>query len=147
MEAERREGPRGKAAAAGRDGDPSVSLRVDFPTGARVGPGKIALLEAVGRTGSISAAGRSTGMSYRRAWLLLDDLNRAFARPVTTAAAGGAGGGGAEVTDFGRALITAYRALEADVDRLATERMAEVAAGLAPDYARRPGEAGEDPAG
>jgi molybdate transport system regulatory protein len=83
-------------------------------------------------------------MSYRRAWLLLDDLNRAFARPVTTAAAGGAGGGGAEVTDFGRALIKAYRALEADVDRLATERMAEAAAGLAADYARR---SGEDPAG
>jgi molybdate transport system regulatory protein len=135
MEAERREGPRGKAAAAGRDGDPSVSLRVDFPTGARVGPGKIALLEAVGRTGSISAAGRSTGMSYRRAWLLLDDLNRAFDRPVTAASAGGAGGGGAAVTEFGRALIAAYRALEADVDALSVRHMAPFVDALDPAYA------------
>jgi molybdate transport system regulatory protein len=127
-------GRAGPGVEARRDG-PTVSLRVDFPTGARVGPGKIALLEAVGRTGSISAAGRSTGMSYRRAWLLLDDLNRAFDRPVTAASAGGAGGGGAAVTEFGRALIAAYRALEADVDALSVRHMAPFVDALDPAYA------------
>jgi molybdate transport system regulatory protein len=110
-----------------------VSLRVDLPNGFRLGPGKVALLEAVERTGSISAAGRATGMSYRRAWLLLDDLNRAFQTPVTTAAAGGVRGGGATVTDFGRALVAAYRALEADTAALAARHMAAAVSVLSDD--------------
>ncbi|MFN8722426.1 MAG: winged helix-turn-helix domain-containing protein, partial [Rhodospirillales bacterium] len=61
---------------------PRLSLRIDFPDGVRLGPGKVALLEAIGRTRSISAAGRSLGMSYRRAWLLVDAVNRAFEEPV-----------------------------------------------------------------
>jgi molybdate transport system regulatory protein len=78
-----------------------------------LGPGKIDLIEAIARTGSISAAGRAMGMSYRRAWLLADALNHMFRQPVIIAATGGAKGGGAELTDFGRALAAAYRRAEA----------------------------------
>ncbi|MDX1375660.1 MAG: LysR family transcriptional regulator, partial [Burkholderiales bacterium] len=63
-----------------------------------VGPGRANLLEAIGRTGSISAAARELGMSYRRAWLLVDAVNRAFRRPLVERAAGGRGGGGARLT-------------------------------------------------
>jgi molybdate transport system regulatory protein len=74
-----------------------------------LGPGKVELLEAIDRTGSISAAGREMGMSYRRAWLLVSALNEMFGRTLVTTSPGGAGGGGAEVTDFGRAVAEAYR--------------------------------------
>ncbi len=85
-----------------------------------LGPGKIDLIEAIARTGSISAAGRAMGMSYRRAWLLADALNHMFRQPVIIAATGGAKGGGAELTDFGRALAAAYRRAEART-RIAVE--------------------------
>lgn len=100
-----------------------LTLRLDFGTGARIGPGKIALLEAVDETGSISAAGRRMNMSYRRAWLLLDALNRMFDEPVVTASAGGARGGGASVTPFGRDLVAAYRALESDASEGSRARL------------------------
>lgn len=87
-------------------------VRLKFPNGVQLGPGKADLLDAVGRTGSISAAGRTLGMSYRRAWLLVDEVNGLFDRPVVTASAGGAHGGGAQLTDFGRALIAAFRRIE-----------------------------------
>ncbi len=77
-----------------------------------MGPGKVDLLEAIGRTGSISAAGREMGMSYRRAWLLVDELNRMFAKPIVTASTGGSHGGGAALTDFGRDIAAAYRRAE-----------------------------------
>lgn len=85
-----------------------------------LGPGKIELIEAIARTGSISAAGREMGMSYRRAWLLADALNHMFRHSVIVAAIGGARGGGAELTDFGRALAAAYRRAEART-RIAVE--------------------------
>lgn len=89
-----------------------VRLRIDFaPTGS-VGPGKIALLEAIEASGSLSQAARELGMSYRRAWGLLDDLNTALREPVASASVGGTGGGGAKLTDFGRALVAAYREVE-----------------------------------
>jgi molybdate transport system regulatory protein len=78
-----------------------------------VGPGKIALIEAIERTGSLTAAARSMDMSYRRAWLLLDELNRSLKKPAVVAARGGAGGGGSEVTDSGRRLVELYRRIEA----------------------------------
>jgi molybdate transport system regulatory protein len=99
----------------GRDGAVSRArprLRIVFAEAMRLGPGKIDLLDAIGRKGSISAAGRDLGMSYRRAWLLVDEVNRMFRRPVVVAVAGGAHGGGAQLTDFGRALIAAYRRIE-----------------------------------
>ena len=88
------------------------SIRLDFAGERRLGPGKIVLLERIMETGSISAAGRRLKMSYRRAWLLVDAMNRMFAEPVVVAAMGGAHGGGAEVTDFGRRLVTTSRAVE-----------------------------------
>ena len=78
-----------------------------------VGPGKVALLEAIEQTGSISAAGRKLGMSYRRAWLLVDALNRTFARPVITTATGGKEGGGTSLTPLGVEVVQRYRRAEA----------------------------------
>src|SRR6516164_5459877 len=72
-----------------------VRVSIVFESGARIGPGKAKLLESIRDTGSISAAARDMGMSYKRAWVLLDSINRAFTEPVVTAAPGGAGGGGA----------------------------------------------------
>jgi molybdate transport system regulatory protein len=92
-----------------------LTVRVDFGAGGAagaLGPGKIRLLEAIGRTGSISQAGRALDMSYRRAWLLVDDLNRCFRAPVVATQGGGAKGGGATLTPFGRELIEKYRAIE-----------------------------------
>lgn len=89
-----------------------ISLRVDLAPSNRLGPGKVALLEAVEATGSISGAGRAMKMSYRRAWLLIDDLNRMFRLPVVEASTGGARGGGARLTATGRAVVAHYRAIE-----------------------------------
>jgi molybdate transport system regulatory protein len=97
-----------------------VPFRIDFTRGVSVGPGKIELLEAVRSSGSVSQAARDIGMSYRRAWLLLESLNNSFVEPVTEARTGGRHGGGARVTEMGRTLIAAYRALEADITTLAT---------------------------
>jgi molybdate transport system regulatory protein len=91
-----------------------LTLRVDFGSGRALGPGKVRLLEAIDRTGSISQAGRSLGMSYRRAWLLVDDMNNCFRYPVISAQSGGANGGGATLTPFGQKLIDRYRAIETD---------------------------------
>lgn len=77
-----------------------------------LGPGKVDLLEAIGRTGSISAAGRELGMSYRRAWLLVDALNHMFPDALVKAAPGGSHGGGAKLTDYGRGVAAAYRRVE-----------------------------------
>jgi molybdate transport system regulatory protein len=90
-----------------------LTVRVDFGADRALGPGKIRLLEAIGKTGSISQAGRSLDMSYRRAWLLVDDMNRCFREPVVSTKPGGAQGGGAELTPFGLELIEKYRAIEA----------------------------------
>jgi molybdate transport system regulatory protein len=89
-----------------------LTVRVDFGADRALGPGKIRLLEAIGKTGSISRAGRALGMSYRRAWLLVDDMNRSFRAPVVATQPGGARGGGAELTPFGLELIENYRAIE-----------------------------------
>jgi molybdate transport system regulatory protein len=93
-------------------GDVRLTVRVDFASDRALGPGKIRLLEAIRKTGSISQAGRSLGMSYRRAWLLVDDLNRCFREVVVTKKPGGAQGGGAALTPFGRELIAKYRSIE-----------------------------------
>ena len=89
-----------------------LTIRIDFGAKRSVGPGKIRLLEAIEKTGSISKAGQSLGMSYRRAWLLVDDLNHCFREPVVTTKPGGARGGGATLTPFGIVLIRNYRAIE-----------------------------------
>ena len=94
-------------------GNVRLTVRIDFGAERALGPGKIRLLEAIGKTGSISRAGRALGMSYRRAWLLVDDMNRCFRAPVVSTQPGGARGGGAELTPFGLELIEKYRAIEA----------------------------------
>ena len=108
--------------------NPTVRLRVDFATLCRVGPGKIALLETIHRTGSLSQAARDLGMSYRRAWQLLSSLNTSFREPVVVTATGGRGGGGARVTPFGRELINRYRAFEDDAQARAARAFKRIAA-------------------
>jgi molybdate transport system regulatory protein len=110
-------------------------LRIVFDDDIRLGPGKVDLVAAVARTGSIAAAGRELGMSYRRAWLLIDEINRLFRQPVVLASAGGTRGGGAQVTPFGRALVEAYRRIE---DRL-RDAMREELAPFASDIVPHPG--------
>jgi molybdate transport system regulatory protein len=90
-----------------------VRIRIDFSNGRSVGPGKIALLEAIDRCGSLSEAARELKLSYRRAWLLQDDLNASFEQPVVSSSTGGAHGGGAVLTPLGRKLIQAYHRLAA----------------------------------
>ncbi|HEV3183100.1 MAG TPA: LysR family transcriptional regulator [Steroidobacteraceae bacterium] len=94
---------------------PAVRFRVDFGPEGAIGPGKIALLEQIGREGSLSQAARELGMSYRRAWQLLDSLNHCFRERVAVTARGGRRGGGATLTAFGRQLIRSYRDFDAEV--------------------------------
>ncbi|HEY2138139.1 MAG TPA: winged helix-turn-helix domain-containing protein [Xanthobacteraceae bacterium] len=90
-----------------------LSIRIDLANGDRIGPGKIAVLEAIRATGSISAAARSLGMSYRRAWLLVEEINNALREPAVTAETGGRRGGGAVLTSVGERVVDLYRAIEA----------------------------------
>ncbi|RZL93579.1 MAG: LysR family transcriptional regulator [Variovorax sp.] len=87
-------------------------LRIYRDDSIAIGPGKIALLEAIAETGSISAAGRQLGMSYRRAWMLIDEMNRALSAPAVVTAAGGAHGGGTALTPVGEQIVQHYRAIE-----------------------------------
>ncbi len=96
---------------AGRD-KPVLSLRIDFAEGRRLGPGKVLLLEAVDEHGSISAAGRAIGMSYKRAWDLIDEMNQIFVEPVVESKSGGKQGGGAVLTALGHRIVTTYRKME-----------------------------------
>ena len=96
--------------------DTRLSIRLDLPSGDRIGPGKIALLESIQATGSISAAARKLGMSYRRAWLLVEQINKSLQRPAVTAATGGRQGGGAVLTPSGERVVELYRSIE-DVAR------------------------------
>ena len=92
-----------------------VALKLRFGCDAALGPGKIRLLEAIGEQGSISAAGRTLGMSYRRAWTLVADLNATFVGPLVETQLGGPGGGGAALTPLGRDVARRYRAIEARI--------------------------------
>jgi len=103
-----------------------VRFRIDFAEHSSVGPGKIRLLEAIRDSGSLSQAARSIGMSYRRAWLLVESLKHSFREPVTVASTGGKDGGGMLVTEFGDALIKNFRELERDFAALAARRLHSV---------------------
>jgi molybdate transport system regulatory protein len=100
-----------------------VRLRIDIGSDCSIGPGKIALLEQIERSGSLSKAARILKMSYRRAWLLLEDLNRTLGQPVTTASVGGAGGGGARITPFGRHVVATFREIENAAMGAATQKL------------------------
>ncbi|MGE4251875.1 MAG: winged helix-turn-helix domain-containing protein [Parvibaculaceae bacterium] len=90
----------------------NLSIRIDFAPDHRLGPGKIQLLEQIASQGSIAASGRALGMSYRRAWELIDELNSIFGEPVVVSHAGGKKGGGAALTPLGLTIISRYRAIE-----------------------------------
>jgi molybdate transport system regulatory protein len=92
---------------------PGLRIRLVLAPGFMIGPGKADLLQGIGETGSIAAAGRGMKMSYKRAWLLVETLNAGFRAPLVTATRGGKSRGGAELTDLGREVLAAYRALEA----------------------------------
>ena len=92
-----------------------VSLRLGFTDEAALGPGKVRLLELIDETGSISAAGRAMKMSYRRAWMLVDELNRIFREPLVEARPGGANGGGAHLTKTGGDVVHRYREIESTI--------------------------------
>lgn len=126
-----RTGAKGRAVAATR-----LTLRLDFPElerseANRLGPGKVRLLELVDEHGSISAAGRAMGMSYRRAWQLVDELNRTFSGGVVATQQGGQRGGGATLTRTGKDVVRAYRAIEKKVRKTAAAEIALIAAALA----------------
>ena len=115
--------PPRKPAGAGEAVD-RLSIRLDLASGARIGPGKVAVLEEIARSGSISAAGRALHISYRRTWELVEDLNRSLGTPVVQTAAGGSGGGGAVLTGAGQAVVEHYRAIERDTAAAAREHLA-----------------------
>ena len=104
-----------------------------------LGPGKIALLEAIGAEGSISAAARAQGMAYRHAWELVDDLNQCFRSAVVATGAGGARGGGAQLTPLGKQLIARFRAMEAAANAAIASDLAALGAELATASAKRAG--------
>jgi molybdate transport system regulatory protein len=110
-----------------------LTIRFDFDSGRRLGAGKVALLEAIDKTGSISAAGRAHAMSYRRAWLLVDQLNQSFHEPLVSAQQGGQRGGGAKLTERGRRIVALYREAEAKMRRAAALEIEAIEAELAPD--------------
>jgi molybdate transport system regulatory protein len=119
-----------------------VSLRLGFADEHALGPGKVRLLELIGETGSISAAGRAMKMSYRRAWMLVDELNRMFRDPLVEARPGGAHGGGASLTEAGGNVTRWYREIEANVQANSGARIAaleEMLIGRKPAPAKRRG--------
>jgi molybdate transport system regulatory protein len=93
---------------------PSLSIRIDLADDARIGPGKIQLLENIETRGSISAAGRAMDMSYKRAWDLVDEINRICRQAAVERQTGGKNGGGATLTPFGATLVARYRKIERD---------------------------------
>src|SRR5262245_39160239 len=111
-----------------------LTLRLDFAPGQSIGHGKVRLLEAIREHGSIPAAGRSMGMSCRRAWLLIDELNGIFGEPVVETKHGGAAGGGAELTALGSRLVEQYRTIEAKAHAAADAELAELDARRKPSH-------------
>ena len=114
-------------------GETRLTLRLDFGANRSIGPGKVRLLEAVERTGSISQAGRDLGMSYRRAWLLINDMNLCFRDAVVATQPGGSEGGGAKLTKFGVRLIRDYRSIERKAQDAAKVPLRELEASLRPN--------------
>jgi molybdate transport system regulatory protein len=111
---------------------PTLSVRIDLDPEGRIGPGKIALLEKIGQLGSISAAGRAMGMSYKRAWELVEETSRIFGKPVAVRHSGGKHGGGATLTPFGLSLVARFRAIEGAAAEAAREHLTALQAEVVP---------------
>lgn len=111
---------------------PRVTIRIDFSPQQQLGHGKIKLLEMIDTHGSISSAARAIGMSYRRAWLLMDEVNSMFEMSVLETQLGGKGGGHARVTEFGHKLIGLYREMERDTSRRFADEISGLEAKLRP---------------
>ena len=124
-----------------------LSLRVDFDTADSVGRGKIRLLELLQETGSIAAAGRAMSMSYRRAWLLVDALNRSFREPVVATKMGGSGGGGGELTPSGQELVARFRDMEAAAHAARAAHLEALERALAPPQQPERDQAAKEPGG
>jgi molybdate transport system regulatory protein len=107
-----------------------LTVRVDLGADRAIGPGKVRLLEAIASTGSISKAGRLLGMSYRRAWLLIDDVNNCFKSHVVTTKPGGLHGGGAELTPFGEEVVRTYRTIETAAMKASADQLKTLSAAL-----------------
>ncbi len=106
---------------------PALRFRLLLDDEHAIGPGKTDLLEAIATAGSISAAARAMGMSYKRAWQLVDELNASFALPLVSTSKGGERGGGAGLTETGRAVLDAYRAIEQKALRLLSPEIRRLA--------------------
>ena len=109
---------------------PSLRIRIVFGDEAMLGPGKADLLEQIRAKGSIAAAGRAMGMSYKRAWMLVEEMNAAFRDPVVASARGGKTGGGAHLTETGATVLTQYRDLERIMAEAGADRIAALQAML-----------------
>ncbi|MGM0593676.1 MAG: winged helix-turn-helix domain-containing protein [Pseudomonadota bacterium] len=109
-----------------------LQLRLLFGKAIALGPGKAELLERIAECGSISAAARQMGMSYRRAWLLVDTMNQCFREPLVKTAAGGKGGGGASITPLGEEVLDRYHRMQALARAAVADELAELAHDLAP---------------
>lgn len=109
-----------------------LQQRLLFGKAIALGPGKAELLQRIGETGSISAAARQMGMSYRRAWLLVDTMNQCFTSPLIETAAGGKGGGGATLTPLGHDVLARYYRMQALAEAAVAEELAELEQYLAP---------------
>jgi molybdate transport system regulatory protein len=110
---------------------PALSLRIDIDDNERIGPGKIQLLEQIRESGSISAAGRAMDMSYKRAWDLVDEVNRICRQPAVDRQTGGRNGGGAALTPFGESLVAHYRKIERDAATAVRKELAALRSEIA----------------
>lgn len=114
-----------------------LSLRLEIGDAVRLGPGKVRLLELIGANGSITAAAREMGMSYRHAWLLVDSLNGAFRLPLVETRAGGKAEQRAVVTELGRDVMARFRAMQASAAAAVADDLRALEAQLHPDAAPR----------
>jgi molybdate transport system regulatory protein len=117
-------------AGSGETRQAALTIRIDFGAFGYLGPGKIGLMELISKHGSISAAGKEMGMSYRRAWLLVDEINQIFREPLVDKQMGGSGGGGAKLTKLGRDVVGRYRAIEGAAASAAAADMRALKASL-----------------
>jgi molybdate transport system regulatory protein len=120
-------GPRAGGSKPAAATPPRPQIRIMFRKAIAMGPGKADLLRAIEQSGSISAAARELGMSYRRAWLLVDTMNQCFQTPLVETLTGGQHGGGARVTDLGRDVLRRYLAMEAKAARSVEKDLADFA--------------------